>query len=371
MTDSELQKLIVLYLKDEISDVDYRLLEVLLEDEKNAAIFKQYVQDDYVLKNANRQFDANLAKEKLLSQISGSKKPKIFITHSILKYAAVVIILFGLGLFLKSLLFTTNSVGHSAKQVEVVFENGQRSFIGEVNSIGEEKLTYGEVSAQTLTYFKNESLPKSYNTLKVPYGKRFNLVLSDGTKVHMNAGSSLRYPINFPKTGQRNVHLEGEAFFDVAKDSSRPYIVHTDGLDIEVLGTEFNVQAYSDDIEIKTTLREGSVKVYNSDEELILAPNEQSSWIKGKKELNKQDVESSRFTGWMNGQLSFRSVPFKEIIKKMERHYDVQIVNNDEQLDDELFTAIFEEETFEEAILYFSKGYGFEYTIENNKILIE
>src|SRR5690606_24289275 len=115
--------------------------------------------------------------------------------------------------------------------------------------------------------------------LKVPYGKRFNLILSDGTMVYLNSGTSIKYPVKFPNKGNRQVYLSGEAFFEVTENKEKPFIVATDdGMKVKVLGTSFNVKSYPEDGNIETTLIKGKVRnmEQNLSKEVDLSPSEKA-----------------------------------------------------------------------------------------------
>jgi len=211
--------------------------------------------------------------------------------------------------------------------------------------------------------------------LTVPYGKRFDIVLSDSTQVHLNAGTSIKYPVKFIKGKDREVHLTGEAFFEVAKDAGHPFIVNANGLNIRVLGTKFNVSAYPEDSTTKTMLVEGSVGLYqdiayNPEKTTFLKPGHLASLNKANKDISVERAEISLYTGWMKGNLIFRHVPFKNIIKKLERHYNVVITNHNKALGNELFTASFDNATLEQVLETFQNNYGLEYRIEKDEIII-
>ncbi|WP_423818625.1 FecR domain-containing protein [Salinimicrobium sp. TIG7-5_MAKvit] len=212
-----------------------------------------------------------------------------------------------------------------------------------------------------------------YNTLKIPYGKRFEVQLSDGTLVMMNSGSSLRYPVNFSKMGNREVILTGEAFFSVAKDKDRAFIVKADELEIGVLGTEFNVSAYPEDPEINVVLVEGSVElsVKGDYEKSILQPGQLASVEQSDNTLEIREVDTEIYTAWMKGGLVFRNMTFSNMLKKMERHYDVVIMNRATELGREKFNASFGNEPIEKILKYFQETYGLEYTQQKNIIIIK
>ncbi|MCK3685434.1 FecR family protein [Maribellus sp. YY47] len=171
-----------------------------------------------------------------------------------------------------------------------------------------------------------------YNTLMVPRGGEYDLEFSDGTKVTINSGSVLRYPVNFGK-GPREVQLIGEAFFEVKTDSTRPFIVHSANLAVKVYGTSFNINSYDEEQQITTTLVEGKVKVCLCDNnvEQELTPGEQSIYSKNSLSIEKKTVDVMEFTSWKDGRFYFRNMRMDEITKILSRWYDVdfKFENND------------------------------------------
>ncbi|NMH89306.1 FecR family protein [Flavivirga algicola] len=212
-----------------------------------------------------------------------------------------------------------------------------------------------------------------YNELTIPYGRNLQVILSDGSKVTLNSGSTLRYPINFIKGENRTVYLKGEAFFDVETNKKQPFIVHTNNMNITVLGTKFNVSSYPEDPYINTVLVEGSVAISpnsNPKRTTILKPGDKAEWVKQNMDINLKTVDTSIYTAWTEGRVVFEHMPFKNITKKLERRYNVSITNNNTSLDNEDFTASFDIETIEQVLNSFSKNYTFDYNIKGNNITI-
>lgn len=169
-----------------------------------------------------------------------------------------------------------------------------------------------------------------YNTVSTRRGGQFQIVLPDGSKVWLNTVSSLRFPTAFMGT-ERVVELKGEAYFEVAKNAAQPFVVHVStaedkGMDIRVLGTQFNVMAYDNEAEIRTTLLEGAVKVMKGDKSRVLAPGEQAKVDKqGGLTLDaKADVDLAM--AWKNGFTSFKSADIRSIMRQVERWYDIDVV---------------------------------------------
>ena len=193
---------------------------------------------------------------------------------------------------------------------------------------------------QLLTYEKTETVNQQpqTNTLTVPRGGEYQLILSDGTKVWMNAESTLRYPTLF--TGAtREVHLQGEAFFEVSKDTHHPFIVHTDRHSVEVVGTSFNISAYPNH-KIYTTLAEGKVKVSTSKTSVMLTPDQQAIIETDNEEIETRNTPASLYTSWAKGNYEFRNTPLKEIVAQLSRWYNVDIHFEDEYLERKRFAGI-------------------------------
>lgn len=300
---------------------------------------------------------------------------------SIIKYAAIGAVLFGLG----CVFYLVNGgldrpVEITDNEVKLELESGNTQVImedGSISIMDSEGREIGAQKGQSLVY-SNEVVKEvlEYNTLRVPYGKRFNLLLSDGTKIILNAGTSLKYPIQFIKGRKREVFLRGEAFFQVAKDSVHPFVVNTNGLDINVLGTIFNVSAYPEDSKTNTVLTEGSVRVNlqgqgeGAEKPILLAPGYMAAWEKSKKIIMVDPVDVNEHIAWVNGKMVFKSKPFSEILKVLERHYNVSIINNYTFLNDQKFLAKFDSETIEEVLRSFQTSEDFSFEISGNKIEI-
>jgi ferric-dicitrate binding protein FerR (iron transport regulator) len=213
-----------------------------------------------------------------------------------------------------------------------------------------------------------------YHSLKVPYGKRFNIVFSDGSKAYLNSGSVIRYPVKFIEDKKREVFLEGEAFFDVAENKNELFIVNSNGINVEVYGTKFNVRNYSEDFNSDIVLVEGSVGINNPEvsELTMLKPGFKGSVDKENFRVTTSKVNTKIYTSWIDGEVIFRNETFSQILKKLERLYNVTIINNKNESLDEVFNAAInvENENIEQVLEYFNKIYNIEYQIFNNKIII-
>jgi ferric-dicitrate binding protein FerR (iron transport regulator) len=215
----------------------------------------------------------------------------------------------------------------------------------------------------------------TYNILSTPKGGQYGLTLPDGSQVWLNAASSIRYPTAF--TGaDREVEITGEAYLEIAKNPSMPFRVHTvnhlgdaDPMTIEVLGTHFNVNAYSDEDAVRTTLLEGSVKIKKGDKSGLLRPGQQAQlqptgefrWI--------PDVDVEQVTAWKNGVFEFDGEELPVIMRQIARWYDVE-VEYEGKVPTEPFTGRVSRNTSLSGVLKILKLSDIEVTINNNKIIV-
>lgn len=226
----------------------------------------------------------------------------------------------------------------------------------------------------TIMYEQNAELEEIvFNQLTVPLGKKFELVLSDGTHVFLNSGTKLRYPVSFLSGHPRDVYLDGEAYFEVEKDSMHAFTVITDDLNTRVYGTSFNVSSYKNDKNTSTVLVEGSVGVYLSKntegrEPTILAPGQQASFVDEVVEVRNVDVR--KYKAWTEGKLFFTEDRFDIVVKELQRHFDVSIENNYSELNDIMFTGTFEDESLDQILTIFQEHTPFDYEEKGNEIVI-
>ncbi|UKM66469.1 FecR family protein [Flavobacteriaceae bacterium GSB9] len=296
------------------------------------------------------------------------------------KYAAILVVLLGLLFVFKQQFAPNESPTQVATDaIELLLEDGS---VKTLDSNGNYKIAdaQGKVIVNqkddVLNYNStSESQKLVYNQLKVPYGKTFNIVLSDGTKVYLNSGTSLKYPVHFINGKNREVFLDGEAYFEVSKDKNHPFIVNANNMNIKVLGTQFNVSSYSDEDETNTVLVEGSVSLTNENSN---APTLLKPGFKGYINKNNptsieiEEVDTKIYTEWMNGDVIFRNSIFKDMVKKLARNYNVTIENHYESLNQKRFNASFNRkiESIDDIMVAISEIYPFTYSKTENKIII-
>lgn len=164
----------------------------------------------------------------------------------------------------------------------------------------------------------------AYNTMTTPQGGMYDLTLSDGTRVMLDAASSIRYPVVF-NGYERRVEITGQAYFEVVHNKAKPFRVITNGQTVEVLGTHFNVNAYADEPSTQTTLLEGSVKVTKGTQMALLAPGQQAVIFNGANAIKVKTADTETAIAWKNGVFSFKRADLKTVMRQFARWYDVQV----------------------------------------------
>jgi hypothetical protein len=297
--------------------------------------------------------------------------------------AASVLVLVSIGISYQNGFFSPkkDAIINNSNEITLQLENGDIQVISadKKSKIADaEGNVVGNQNGNKIVYDKETTIENLvYNTIKIPYGKRFELQLSDGTIVHLNSGTTLKYPVKFIASGNRQVFLDGEAFFDVTKDKTHPFVVNADNLNVRVLGTHFNVSNYPEDKLTDVVLVEGSVGLYTENEKFnpekntILKPGFKGSFSKADNQIKTKAVVTDVYTAWIKGGLTFRDMTFKDITKKLERHYNITIVNQNAKLSDEKFNASFGDEPIAKVLSYFNEIHGIHYTLKNNEVLIK
>ncbi|WP_421942599.1 FecR family protein [Pedobacter sp.] len=319
----------------------------------------RFVEEYYNFLGENNQ-DANPAEEvkefeeanfkAIQTKIASTKKSKIKPLFKYISVAALLAIVFGGFYYFQ--VQSTSSIVNVAQTLKknldilpgtnkailtladgsiVILDENTSSDISDQDGIkiSKEKdgqLVYTIVNNKLLNADKNIA----YNTISTPKGGQYQVILPDGTKVWLNAASSLKYPEAFVGK-QRLVLLTGEAYFEVAKNKSMPFRVQSQNQNVEVLGTHFNINSYLDDNTVKTTLLEGSVQVSNLKFSKILKPGEQAISGIGEQSSIKiaNDVDTDDETAWKNGLFQFNDSELKVILNQLERWYDIKIDYSD------------------------------------------
>ena len=272
----------------------------------------------------------------------------------------------------------------NADQVKIIINGDEAIKIdGENTSISYStsgsKVNVG--NSKTLTQKTKENDKVKYNTLVVPYGKRSFLTLSDGSKVWLNSGSKFVYPVNFSEENKRIVYLvEGEAVFDVAHNSKKPFVLMTDNQEIEVLGTVFNVSNYADDANNFVVLKSGSVEVsypkkstgfLSKKEKLVITPGTLANINAKTGIVTSSKVNIASYFSWQEGILILNNDKLSDITKRLSRYYNIPITIEGEELKNQTFSGQLDlKDTVEKVIETIKENTKLNYKLINNNLTI-
>jgi ferric-dicitrate binding protein FerR (iron transport regulator) len=206
--------------------------------------------------------------------------------------------------------------------------------------------------------------------MKVDIGQKAGVQLPDGTQIWLNSASSLTYDTEYNQK-DRIVYLQGEAYFEVSSDKEKPFIVKTDDVSVEALGTSFNVKAYPDDDYVTATLIEGSVKVSSPFQSDLLKPNEKLAFSKNKQQFTKTVLlDAERNISWKNNYLAFEQENLEDIAKVLERMYNVQIQFTSEKLKHIRFSGTITNNNLESVLQLIMLVSPIRYSIEKDSVII-
>lgn len=232
--------------------------------------------------------------------------------------------------------------------------------------------TYSQITAER--YGESEHLSDFYLMQEMATGnqEKASIIFSDGTEVILNASSSLRFPKKFNES-VREIYLNGEAYFNVSSNPNRPFIVHTQDAVVQVLGTKFNVQAWSEDVRSDIVVREGKVSVSSTSElsegdGVILTAGEFTKVNKGMSPTQPQQVDAENYLLWTEGGLHFDQTPLQDVIRNIERRFQVDIIVHDEELLMIPFTSTFYKADLDEILTVIAASVNLEYLRDDNKI---
>lgn len=348
----ELSKLVLKDLKGELNELEKETLKNwLLESEHHRELYKkitdqEFIDSQLIVVSENHK---SIAWENIENATEHHSISSFKISRKLLKFAAVIAFLIVSTMLLYQQTKTDegktnqkmakNEILPGGNKATLTLADGRKITLANANK-GELAKQQDAVIVKTadgqIVYqaHSNSSEQEVFNTIATPRGGQYQLVLPDGTKVWLNAMSSIRFPVAF--NGEvRTVELIGEAYFEVTKNKKQPFIVNAAGVDVKVLGTKFNISAYHDEKQIKTTLLEGSVKIAQGRDSALLQPGMQAICENDRPmKIIHTDVEES--VAWKNGYFLLRSRPIKDLMLTISRWYDVE-VRYDGDLDGVIF----------------------------------
>ena len=352
MLNKRIEKIIANYFDGEISKEETQELVKWVED-GNLDIFNEYVSLNFSIEQSRIITDAARAKswERIMSHLNGAPSKKVLPLYRkpIFRYAvaASVALLVGLTIFVDPFGFRSsdttivnNNIQTGGNKATLTLEDGSVVALNE-GEIFQNQNANSNGNALVYTAQKDPKEALTYNYLTIPRGGQYTLNLSDGTKVWLNSETQLKYPVDFIAGQTRTVELVyGEAYFEVSpstKHKGARFVVLNDAQKIEVLGTEFNVKAYSNESSITTTLVHGRISIDYLTHQQILNPDQQAVVDKNTKTLTVNTVDVFHDISWKDGIFSFDNKSLKNIMVVLSRWYDFEVEFRSKTIENELF----------------------------------
>ena len=297
-------------------------------------------------------------------------------------YAASVIVLVAAGWFAVMMTGRVDEQKEVKKVVAIVpgerkailhLETGKQVVLGKNSGVIVNDSLSGKIEQidNTLVYqAETDVQAERLNVLEVPKGGEFNVTLADGTRVWLNAGSKLTYPVAFVGN-ERQVILWGEGYFEVKKDDTKPFRVEVNGMQVTVLGTSFNLKWFPSDERTNATLLSGKVEVKTLSESVILEPNQQADLIVGENKLEVREVDAEAYRAWTKGQFVFRRERLESILDDVARWYNVTVFYEQSRTKDILFSGTMERYSdIAETLRMLEKTGKVSFTVDEQKIIV-
>lgn len=339
----EIARIIQKSLKGKLSESEERQLSGWRKvSDENERAFQRMISEDFYTIGMEKleMYDSRVAYGRFLQKKYQQRRKRIFLINMArvaavaLPFVIALVLYVGLNREEEQMVrpsLASNILPGTSKAV-LTLANGQMIPLGK-EATDSTIITDGtqiSASGSGVTYASGvESESVVYNKLEIPRGGEFCLTLSDGTRVWLNSETSIQYPVAFGAK-ERRVFVQGEAYFEVAKDAKKPFTVQFMSSSVTVLGTSFNIRAYPEEKRSQTTLAEGSVRIYSPGSSMLLKPGEQAEVSALSGEMVKQEVEVKNFTSWKDGRFVFEQQPLEDIMRTLERWYDIRVIFKDE-----------------------------------------
>jgi len=343
MQRAELEKLFDQYLAETITPADLQQLWKTLEQPEHAAAWEAFIEQLCSRENLHGLSNEHEVESALAAIKQQMAPPRIRYLRRWSWAAASIILLLTAGIYywqhqpLKqqraAIVKPADEVAQGANTAILTLADGSKITLDSTaNQVIRQGATAIRQQGDSLHYEAKEKGPLiAYNTLATPRGSQFQVTLSDGTKVWLNAASSLQFPVAF-SGGERIVKLTGEAYFEVAGNPQQPFKVVTGGMEVQVLGTRFNLSAYDDESTVKTTLLQGAVKLVSPASQVVLQPGEQGLLPSPLAAFRVRTVNPEDAVAWKNGFFAFDNAGIREVMQQIARWYDVEVVFEDNNI---------------------------------------
>ena len=297
-------------------------------------------------------------------------------------YAASVMILVVAGWFVFQMSDNKDSVQEGKKIARITpgtqkailhLDNGEQVVLADNNTVIVEDSLSGKIEQvdKTLVY-QTESTVKEerLNVLEIPNGGEFQVTLADGSRVWLNAGTKLTYPIAFVGK-ERRVHLDGEGYFEVVRDENQPFIVEINGMEVKLLGTSFNLRSFAADNRSTATLVSGKIEVKTPTRHVELSPNQQADLVVGENKLDVREVDAVVYGAWTKGKFVFRRERLETILDDVSRWYNVTVFYEQSRVKEILFSGIVERYAdISETLKMLEKTGKVSFIVDEQKIIV-
>ncbi len=345
MPDQRLIYLFDCFLQDKCSPEELKELSFWVLNPKQEQLLRELLEQNWEKFSGNAEMPAAKANEILKDILGQTSKPQArLIKFTWKKIAVAACLLIGLAFAAYLVFFKKESRSSLAETQVQRFKNDidpgkykARLTLADGSSIILDSVTLGKIAEQgsTIVSNKNGSLVYNsdtassnqqllYNILTTAKGETYATVLSDGSKVWLNSGSTLKFPVAF-RGKERRVEITGEAYFEIKHNASMPFIVNVNDMEVHDIGTEFNINAYPDESDVKTTLVSGSAKVVRGNRGQLLAPGQQVQLnSQGELSLNR-NVDVDQVVAWKSGKFLFKSTDIKTLMRQLNRWYDIDV----------------------------------------------
>lgn len=360
MKFEKIYQIIFSVLSEEETDEERHILSEWLDtSEENKSEYEQLKRLHQVssLPRKEKTIDIDQAWNTVKNQTINKKKTRNYTLW--LRYAAMIALVISISTYFFSDIFRSPIVSevniNEFDEPTLLLDNGEKLALNQEEfARNQQDVTIKNDAKSLLSYESKQDSKKTKvknNHLVIPKGKTYQLLLSDGTRIRLNSETELIYPTRF--TGnKREVTLIGEAYFEVAKNKEKPFIVKANGMEVKVLGTTFNICSYTEDRIASTTLIEGSVAVQaENGEEQTISPSEQFTFNRNNKKTTIRTVDTELYTSWINGTYVFKNTPLEEIMTKLQRWHDFSVEFEDKALKRTRYSLIVDKETTLEHLL--------------------
>lgn len=295
--------------------------------------------------------------------------------------AASILLFVSIGLYVylhtknnitKNTLYVLNDIAPGRNKAVLTLANGKQIILNDARNgqLADESNTLINKTADGHVVYKKATVGKTamvFNTLSTPRGGQYTLILADGTRVLLNAASSITYPTSF-LGNERKVVLTGEAYFEVAHNASKPFRVTSQEQTVEVLGTHFNINAYSDESYIRTTLVEGSVKVSSGTSKEIIKPGQQAILMQQSIKVKDADIEET--IAWTNGFFRFNDAKIESVMRILSRWYDIDVAYEGKVTDEGFYGKISRYKNISQVLKMLEKTKVVHFKVEGRRVTL-